>query len=98
MNKKELISKVARKTGQTRENTSQLLDAVIETITESLSNETEVRLNGFGRFYVKPYKARTIHAPNAKEVFVPEHYVPHFKAYKMFKESVTCNEHGVLHG
>lgn len=88
MNKQELISTVAKKTGQTKEAVSVTLDAILESIKDSLVNNQDVRLKGFGRFYARRYKAREITAPTQETVYVNEHRLPCFKAGKAFKDAL----------
>jgi len=58
MNKAELVQEVSDKTGITRKRAGDVLDAVTETITNTLSKGKKVTLVGFGTFHVMKRKAR----------------------------------------
>lgn len=92
MNKRELVNTIAGRTEQKKSAVAAMLDAILEAITEALKDGQEVRLRDFGRFYVKPYKAREIKSPNQAHTYVDEHLLPKFKAAKAFKEKLNSNE------
>ena len=52
MNKPELVNQVSAKTGLTKKVTQNVIDAVIETIGDTLSGGEKVTLVGFGTFQV----------------------------------------------
>lgn len=52
--KKELVARVAERTGQDIELTAELVDAVLEEIYEALKHGERVSLTNFGTFYVQP--------------------------------------------
>ena len=53
MNKVELIAQIAEKSGLSKKDAEKALAAVIDTITEAVSNGDKVQLVGFGSFEVK---------------------------------------------
>lgn len=59
MNKSELISSIASKTGLTKTDSSKALDAFIASVSETIKKGGEVRLVGFGTFGVSERKATT---------------------------------------
>lgn len=59
MNKAELVKSIAKKSGLTIAQSQSALDAVTETIVETLNSGDEVGLKGFGTFKVKTREART---------------------------------------
>jgi DNA-binding protein HU-beta len=67
MNKSELISKVAEKTGQTKKLSEEMVDATLAAITEDLAAGGKVQLLGFGSFEVKDRAARTVRNPKTGE-------------------------------
>lgn len=90
MTKSELAAKVAEKTGMTKKNASAAVEAVFETITESLSNGEKVSIVGFGSFEAKERAGRTCINPSTKEkVDVAASRVPKFTAGKALKDSVA---------
>ncbi len=50
MNKSELVSALAHKTGKTQVEAKSFLDAFTETITETLKSGDKITLIGFGTF------------------------------------------------
>ena len=50
MNKKELTHAIATKASSTNVDAAKMLDAVLDTITESLKNKEAVQIMGFGTF------------------------------------------------
>ncbi|MBL4891995.1 MAG: HU family DNA-binding protein [Rhizobiaceae bacterium] len=90
MNKNELISAVADKTGMTKESAGGAVDAVLSCITETMAGGGEVRLLGFGSFVVADRKATTARNPRTGEpIAVPASKAPKFKAGKALKEAVN---------
>ena len=89
MNKSELISVVAEKTGMTKKDTEKVVNSVFEGISESLAKGDKVRIIGFGTFEVRERKAREGRNPATGEpITIPAAKVPVFKAGKALKESV----------
>lgn len=59
MNKTELITALARKTGKSQAEASRFLDAFTSTLKETLAKGDDLRLIGFGTFDVLQTKERT---------------------------------------
>ena len=90
MNKTELINAVADKTELSKKDAEAAVSAVIEAITEALTQEEKVQLVGFGSFEVKKRAARTGLNPRTKETIeIPASAVPTFKAGKALKDAVA---------
>lgn len=91
MNKAELVSRVADKSGLTKKDSEAALDAVVSTIMEALGEGDRVQLVGFGTFEVRHRKAREGRNPrNPEEVIqIPASNAPVFRAGKNFKEAVN---------
>ena len=53
MNKTELVSAIAEKTGLSKKDSEKALAAAVETVTEALKAGDKVQLVGFGTFEVK---------------------------------------------
>ena len=89
MNKKELITTVAEKTGLTKKQSETVVSTVFETIEASLVNGEKVQISGFGSFDVKERAERTAINPRTKmPITVPAAKVPQFKAAKTLEEAV----------
>ena len=81
MNKTQLISEISTKVGGTKKDAGIYLDAVVETITETLAKHEKIALVGFGTFEARHRDARIARNPqDGTEIQVPEMYVPAFKA------------------
>ena len=53
MTKAEIVTEIARKTGIERKDVLSTIEAFMEVVKESLTNEENVYLRGFGSFIVK---------------------------------------------
>ena len=90
MNKQELISAAAEKTGFSKKDTEATVTAVLETIISALEDNEKVQLVGFGSFEVKKRAARIGRNPKTKEsIEIPASVVPVFKAGKALKDSIS---------
>ncbi len=91
MNKTELVARVAEKTGLTKKNSQECLEAVLESIQEALVAGDKVQLVGFGTFEVRDRKARQGRNPQQpdKVIKIPASKAPVFKAGKGLKEMVN---------
>ena len=90
MNKTELIAAVAEKTGLTKKDAERVINATVETITESLCKGDKVSVSGFGIFEVKAREARVGRNPRTKETIqIPATKLPAFKASKTLKDAVA---------
>lgn len=90
MNKAELITKMAEKSGLTKKDTETALRGFIESVTEALENKEKVQLVGFGTFDVRKRIARKGRNPQTKEeIKIPASKAPAFKAGKALKELVN---------
>ncbi|MGE4353038.1 MAG: HU family DNA-binding protein [Oscillospiraceae bacterium] len=89
MNKAELITAVAERTGLSKKDSEKAVNAALDTITETLEIGEKVQLVGFGVFDVKSRGVRMGRNPKTKEeIEIPASRVPQFKAGKLLKEAV----------
>ncbi len=97
MTKTDLIDAVAEKTGLTKKDSGEAVNAVFDTIVEFLSGEARkaeadregVQIIGFGTFEVKDRSERKGRNPQTgEEITIPARTVPVFRAGKSFKDSV----------
>ena len=87
MNKQELISAAAEKTGFSKKDTEATVTAVLETIISALEDNEKVQLVGFGSFAVKERAARIGRNPKTKEAIeIPASKAPVFKPSKALKD------------
>lgn len=90
MNKSELVSTVADRTGLTKKDTDRVLNAVLDTITEALQAGEKVQLVGFGVFDIKERASRIGRNPRTKqEIEIAASRAPVFKAGKALKDAVA---------
>ena len=90
MNKAEFIDAVAAKAGLSKKDAKGAVDAVLESITESLVKKESVSFIGFGTFTTADRAARTAKVPGTdKTVDVPATTVAKFKVGKALKEAVS---------
>ena len=89
MNKTELISAAAERSGVTKKDTEKALNAALELIVAHLSRGEKIQLSGFGNFEVRQREARVGRNPHTGEsVSIPAAKVPVFKPSKLLKDSV----------
>ena len=90
MNKTELVAAVAEKTGFTKKDAERIVNATLETITDTLTKGDKVQLSGFGIFDVKKREARVGRNPRTKEsIQIPATKQPVFKPSKTLKDLVA---------
>lgn len=90
MNKNELVSAVAETANLTKKDALASIDALVETITETLSNGDEVNIVGLGKFTTIEKAARVCRNPQTGEsVEVDAKISPKFKASKPLKDALN---------
>ena len=90
MNKIEFISAISTTTGLTKKDATVAVNAVLETITETLAKGESVAFVGFGSFNVKDRAARIATVPGTdKKVNVPASKAVSFKVGKILKLKVA---------
>ncbi|HQA61180.1 MAG: HU family DNA-binding protein [Tepidanaerobacteraceae bacterium] len=90
MNKAELISVMAEKSGLTKKDSEKALNSFIEAVEEALVKGEKVQLVGFGTFEVRERSARKGRNPQTgEEIDIPAASVPAFKAGKALRESIN---------
>ena len=90
MTKGDLINIAAQSAGITKKAATQALDAVLESVTKSLSKGQSVTLTGFGTFRVSKRASRTGVNPRnpSQKIKIPAMVLPAFKAGKSLKDAV----------
>ncbi|NLZ53462.1 MAG: HU family DNA-binding protein [Thermoanaerobacteraceae bacterium] len=90
MNKADLISVMAEKSGLTKKDSEKALNSFIEAVEEALVKRDKVQLVGFGTFEVRERSARKGRNPQTgEEIDIPSASVPAFKAGKALKDSIN---------
>ncbi|HHT47345.1 MAG TPA: HU family DNA-binding protein [Firmicutes bacterium] len=92
MNKAELISGVAQRTGFTKKDSEKMINAVFDTISEALEKGDKVQIIGFGTFFIRTLKEREGYNPARKEIVkMPAINIPAFRAGKNLKDRVRIH-------
>lgn len=90
MNKNDLAAAVAAKVDMSKSEATEAVDAMLDIITRALKKGGEVRLVGFGSFYVRNRKASKGRDPRTGETInIKPTKLPKFKAGKALKEAVN---------
>lgn len=90
MNKSEMIDAIADRTELSKVASAKALDAVIDTIVETVAHSEAVTLVGFGSFKASPRAAREGKNPKTgAKIQIPETIVPKFTAGATFKAKVA---------
>ena len=90
MTKADIVDIIAEATGLTKVETEAVIDGFLSTIKNSLREGERVEFRGFGSFSVKKRMPKKARNPGTGEVvYLPERYVPTFKASKLLKEMIT---------
>lgn len=88
-NKGDLISEITKKTDLNKKQASLVLDALLDTIKDTLADGKKVQLIGFGTFEVRHRAARTGRNPQTgKAIKIPATDIPAFKPGKSLKDAV----------
>jgi len=89
MNKTDLVNAVAEKSELSKKDAGKAVDAVFETVMDSLKDGEKVQLIGFGNFEVRERSARKGRNPQTgEEIEIPASKVPAFKPGKALKDAV----------
>ena len=89
MTEADIVSEIAKSTGVEKVQVQAIVEAFMESIKTSLTNNNNVYLRGFGSFIVK--KRATKVARNISKnttITIPEHNIPAFKPAKSFAAKV----------
>ena len=89
MNKAQLIDNVAAQADISKAAAGRAIDAMIESISESLAKDESVTLVGFGTFSVRERAARTgRNPPTGAVIQIAASKLPAFKAGKLLKDAL----------
>jgi len=89
MNKPEIISVLAEKTGAKKKEAEMFLNAFVETVEETLVRGDKIALIGFGGFGTRTRKARMgVNPRTGKSIHIKATTVPYFRPGKKLREKV----------
>ncbi len=89
MTKADIVNEIAKTTGIEKTLVLETLEKFMEIVKDSLANDKNIYLRGFGSFIVKTRSQKT--ARNISKnttIIIPEHKIPAFKPAKVFMEEV----------
>ena len=89
MTKADIVNEIAKATGMEKVAVHKVVESFMETVKNSLIENNNVYLRGFGSFILKKRAQKT--ARNISKnttIIIPEHYIPAFKPAKVFLEKV----------
>ena len=89
MTKQEFVDAVAEKSGMSKSDAGKAVEAVLETITDTLRRRDAVTFTGFGKFSTSARAARMgVNPRTGAKVMIPATTVPQFSAGSSLKGSV----------
>ena len=89
MTKADIVNSISQKTGIDKPTVLNIVEASMTSVKESLANEENVYLRGFGSFILKKRAQKT--ARNISKnttIIIPEHNIPAFKPAKTFMHEI----------
>jgi len=94
--KQEFVDKVAQKANLSRRDAAEAVDAVLDSITDTLKSGGEVNFTGFGKFSTQFRKERQGVNPRnpSEKVTIPAATVPKFSAGSSLKTAVKSGGGG----
>ena len=100
MTKQEFVDKVADKTGMSRREAADAVEAVLDSITDTLKSGGEINFTGFGKFSTQHRKERQGVNPRnpTEKVTIPAATVPKFSAGSSLKTAVKTGGGGGMGG
>jgi DNA-binding protein HU-beta len=96
MTKQDFIDRVSSKSGLSKRDAGQAVDAFLETVTESLVRGDQITFTGFGKFSTSHRAARMGVNPRnpSEKVHIPAATVPKFQAGSSLKSAVKSGGDG----
>lgn len=89
MTKADIVNLVFEKVGLPRNETQQIVEAVFDTLKETLQKSESIKVSGFGTFNIRKKNSRVGRNPKTKEeVEITPRRVITFKASDQLKEAV----------
>ncbi|MCF0236933.1 MAG: integration host factor subunit beta [Bacteroidaceae bacterium] len=89
MTKADIVKEISKKTGIESAAVLATVEAFMETVKETMANNENVYLRGFGSFILKKRAQKT--ARNISKnttLIIPEHHIPAFKPAKSFSSQI----------
>jgi DNA-binding protein HU-beta len=91
MNKADVVERVAERAGMSKKDAQTAVDAVLDTIEQTLAAGEDVSFTGFGKFVVRDRAARTGVNPRTLErVEIAATRAPRFQPGSALKQAVSA--------
>jgi len=92
MTKAEIVAEIANKTGVEKIAVQSVVETMMETIKNAMTNGENVYLRGFGSFIIKERAEKTgRNISKNTTIVIPAHKIPAFKPAKSFVNEVKNN-------
>ena len=93
MTKADIVNEISKSTGIDKASVLTTVEKFMEIVKDSLANNEDVFLRGFGSFIVKTRSQKTArNISKGTTIIIPEHNLPAFKPAKVFMEQVKQAE------
>ena len=90
MTKAGIINEVYERVGLTKKEASEYVEAVLETIKETLESGQDIKVSGFGKFEVRAKGERVGRNPRTGvEIMIPQRAVLRFKVSQVLKDRLN---------
>ena len=89
MTKADIVNEISKSTAIDKASVLETVEKFMEIVKDSLANDENVYLRGFGSFIIKTRSQKT--ARNISKnttIIIPEHKIPAFKPAKVFMDQV----------
>ena len=89
MTKADIVNEISKSTGIDKASVLETVEKFMEIVKDSLTNDENVYLRGFGSFIIKTRSQKTArNISNNTTIIIPEHKIPAFKPAKVFMDQV----------
>ena len=89
MTKADIVNEIAKTTGIEKANVLETIEKFMEIVKDSLANDKNVYLRGFGSFIVKTRSQTTArNISTTTTIIIPEHKIPAFNPHTVFLDEV----------
>lgn len=89
MTKADLVTEIANRTGISKMETQQTIEAFMEEVKRVIASGCTIQLRGFGTFLTKKRAAKVArNISKGTTIVIPEHQVPAFKPSKNFADNL----------
>ena len=93
MTKAEIIKQIVTHTGMEKPTVTVTVEAIMDTIKQSMVRGENIYLRGFGTFLLKKRAEKTgRNITKGTSVKIPAHFIPAFKPSKEFADAIKSKE------